>query len=389
MPSSFSPDEVVSSIFKKFEGEWLTPEFIRDESNRLCDALSAAHIGDPGRTAREFQSQGIVQKDKEKATAFQYDSANSDKPFKPMQNLYDSEDFNQETYELLKYLDDLRRQISKEHGLQKVKQILNWKSPLSKQELPPDLFAELSTQKPSQVIFYGVPGSGKSHFIHDKLRDCDKSQILRTVFHPEYTNADFVGQIRPEVDDGGNARYKFHPGPFPRILERAFKNPGEHFYLVIEEINRGNAAAIFGDIFQLFDRDDSGESRYPIWNEDIAQTVFRDAGEPIRHRDHEHFRPKRLLLGQRLLAQVRPGDDSKRNSESRGFRRMRIPLRRNSKAGGGVYRKHKRPLANLLGTHQRKNPPIQPRNSEFRGQANGALVRQKSKRQNFPKDLFK
>lgn len=147
---------------------------------------------------------------------------------------------------------------------------------------PPDLFAEFSAQTPSQVIFYGVPGAGKSHLIDAKLKGCDKGQILRTVFHPEYTNADFVGQIRPEVDEAGNARYKFHPGPFPRILERASKNPGERFYLLIEEINRGNAAAIFGDVFQLFDRDDSGESRYPIWNEDVARAAFGDASRAIR-----------------------------------------------------------------------------------------------------------
>ena len=72
------------------------------------------------------------------------------------------------------------------------------------------------------------------------------------VFHPEYTNAEFIGQILPKVN--GHVTYEFTPGPFTQIIKRAYLNPDEHFYLVIEEINRGNAAAIFGDTFQLLDR---------------------------------------------------------------------------------------------------------------------------------------
>ena len=106
-----------------------------------------------------------------------------------------------------------------------------------------------------QVIYYGVPGCGKSNKIDEVTAGKVENdfQKKRVVFHPDYTNADFEGQILPGVADG-NIRYEFKPGPFTKILKRAYENPEKPFYLVIEEINRGNAAAIFGDIFQLLDR---------------------------------------------------------------------------------------------------------------------------------------
>lgn len=111
---------------------------------------------------------------------------------------------------------------------------------------------------PSQIIYYGVPGCGKSNKIREKLRNVPEKNKVRVVFHPEYTNAEFIGQILPKVN--GHVTYEFTPGPFTQIIKRAYLNPNEHFYLVIEEINRGNAAAIFGDTFQLLDRLKAGET---------------------------------------------------------------------------------------------------------------------------------
>ena len=123
---------------------------------------------------------------------------------------------------------------------------------------------------PAQIIYYGVPGCGKSHKITTMLKDekvkdpafSEENQVVRTTFHPEYTNADFIGQILPEVHENAQGtsvvEYKFKPGPFAKILKMALQNPGKPFYLVIEEINRGNAAAIFGDVFQLLDRKKEG-----------------------------------------------------------------------------------------------------------------------------------
>ena len=110
---------------------------------------------------------------------------------------------------------------------------------------------------PKQIIYYGVPGCGKSNKIREQLKDVPEKNKVRVVFHPEYTNAEFIGQILPKVN--GHVTYEFTPGPFTQIIKRAYLNPNEQFYLVIEEINRGNAAAIFGDTFQLLDRLKAGE----------------------------------------------------------------------------------------------------------------------------------
>ncbi|WP_290731987.1 MULTISPECIES: hypothetical protein [unclassified Fibrobacter] len=130
---------------------------------------------------------------------------------------------------------------------------------------------------PTQIIYYGVPGCGKSHTITTMLKDekvkdptfSEENQVVRTTFHPEYTNADFIGQILPEVHEDSQGKsvveYKFKPGPFAKILKQALHNPSRPFYLVIEEINRGNAAAIFGDVFQLLDRLKNGDtSKEPV-----------------------------------------------------------------------------------------------------------------------------
>ncbi|MDD3402400.1 MAG: AAA family ATPase [Hespellia sp.] len=140
------------------------------------------------------------------------------------------------------------------------------------------------------ILLYGVPGVGKSHEIQEKYCD-DASRMERIVFHPDYTYSDFVGQILPRVEEG-QLKYVFTPGPFTKMLKRAWDNPGKEYYLVIEEINRGNAPAIFGEIFQLLDRktEDShkydpaeyGESEYAISNYDVATVVFGKAEHEIR-----------------------------------------------------------------------------------------------------------
>ena len=113
-------------------------------------------------------------------------------------------------------------------------------------------------------IYYGVPGSGKSYKVDEEFNK-NSYVIERTTFHPEYTNSDFVGQIIPVVKDN-TVEYVFHPGAFTIQLEYALKHKDQKVCLIIEEINRGNSSAIFGDIFQLLDRDKSGRSKYEIFN---------------------------------------------------------------------------------------------------------------------------
>lgn len=114
-------------------------------------------------------------------------------------------------------------------------------------------------------IYYGVPGSGKSHKVDDDFKNGEFVKE-RTTFHPEYTNSDFVGQIIPVVNDNKTVEYIFHPGAFTIQLEYALRHKDKKVCLIIEEINRGNASAIFGDIFQLLDRDSNGRSKYEIYN---------------------------------------------------------------------------------------------------------------------------
>ncbi len=138
------------------------------------------------------------------------------------------------------------------------------------------------------IILYGVPGSGKSYTLQRDYCN-DNSVVEKIVFHPDYSYSDFVGQIMPSVDDSGIVSYKFNPGPFTNILKKAYHNPQTKHVLVIDEINRGNAPAIFGEIFQLLDRlkhdkdgFKKGSSEYAINNMDIANIVHSDKNASIR-----------------------------------------------------------------------------------------------------------
>lgn len=142
------------------------------------------------------------------------------------------------------------------------------------------------------VLLYGVPGSGKSWTIEHEY--CKKdTKVERLVFHPDYTYSDFIGQILPAVDEDGQVTYKFTPGPFTNILRDAYNHPMDEYILIIEEINRGNAPAIFGEVFQLLDRKvedrDADEDEYPvgtseygITNANIASIVYGDTTHKVR-----------------------------------------------------------------------------------------------------------
>lgn len=141
------------------------------------------------------------------------------------------------------------------------------------------------------VLFYGVPGCGKSYSVEQRY----ESQVtnnqckVRVVFHPDYTYSDFVGQLMPVLKEVPNAQgekeeklqYDFVPGPFTRILDVAYANHQEKCLLIIEELNRGNAPAIFGEIFQLLDRNDDGKSKYSIYNRDISMALYDEPNKPI------------------------------------------------------------------------------------------------------------
>ena len=145
------------------------------------------------------------------------------------------------------------------------------------------------------VLIYGLPGVGKSYYI--KQNYCsNEDQIQRVVFHPEYSYSDFVGQVMPRLvkstlPDGTERNivdYVFSEGPFSKIMHKAINDPLNMYYLIIEEINRGDAPAIFGELFQLLDRVDDkslsnyGESEYGVSNFDLGSYLYKDPNVLIK-----------------------------------------------------------------------------------------------------------
>ena len=145
---------------------------------------------------------------------------------------------------------------------------------------------------PLQQIFYGAPGTGKSNTIKRTVDDQGKI-CFRTTFHPDSDYSTFVGCYKPMMKrstitkDGVTTReekivYRFEPQAFTNAYVQAW-NSKEEVYLVIEEINRGNCAQIFGDLFQLLDRK-HGESEYPI-NADTALSDYLQVALADSNRD--------------------------------------------------------------------------------------------------------
>lgn len=155
--------------------------------------------------------------------------------------------------------------------------------------------------QPLQVIYYGAPGTGKSFTIDDMT---DDENSVRTTFHPDSDYASFVGAYKPTMEDVPiSATYQTKEGSYGEYLTKTEKHPGTErkivykyvpqaflkayvaawsnldtpYFLIIEEINRGNCAQIFGDLFQLLDRNNAGSSSYAIHaDEDITQFLSDD-----------------------------------------------------------------------------------------------------------------
>lgn len=173
-----------------------------------------------------------------------------------------------------------------------------------------DTFNDIQVNKPNiktenasrQIIYYGAPGTGKSHRIKKQLEGVSKENIFRTTFHPDSDYSTFVGAYKPtkakkplyglnggltvRLNDGKDdldediITYKFIPQAFLNAYMQAYRKPDENIYLIIEEINRGNCAQIFGDLFQLLDRDENGKSEYTIKADaDLKAYLEEELGE--------------------------------------------------------------------------------------------------------------
>lgn len=177
-----------------------------------------------------------------------------------------------------------------------------------------------------QTIYYGAPGTGKSHEVKiitgeiDGLgKECQCKNVFRTTFHPDTDYATFVGCYKPTMKTveekyravAGKEEdivYEFVPQAFTDAYIYAYKNPAENTFLVIEEINRGNCAQIFGDLFQLLDRNGEGISEYTIKaDKDLAKYLTKELGA-----DSDGIKEGKLRLPANLhiLATMNTSDQS-------------------------------------------------------------------------------
>lgn len=142
-----------------------------------------------------------------------------------------------------------------------------------------------------QIIYYGAPGTGKSHLVNELISEnnLEDSSVFRTTFHPEYTHNDFVGQLLPKVtktEETSTITYEFSKGVFTKALEKAYEDTSKVVFLIIEEMSRGDCASIFGDIFQLLDRETSGVergySKYFISNDILSKDILAIYDDKVR-----------------------------------------------------------------------------------------------------------
>lgn len=176
-----------------------------------------------------------------------------------------------------------------------------------------------------QIIYYGAPGTGKSHEVKkqtgellDNGEERDMPNVFRTTFHPDTDYASFVGCYKPTMKPTSKEEktltgkdeeivYEFVPQTFTDAYIYAYTHSTEQTYLVIEEINRGNCAQIFGDLFQLLDRK-GGVSEYKIKaDKDLANYLVDILGE-----DSEGIKEGKLCLPANLiiLATMNTSDQS-------------------------------------------------------------------------------
>ena len=136
-------------------------------------------------------------------------------------------------------------------------------------------------------IVFGAPGTGKSHRLDSDLKDDEGNNFFkyyeRVTFHPSYSYTNFVGTYKPVKDEKGDGQitYEFVEGPFIRVLRQALSDKDNNYLLIVEEINRANVAAVFGDIFQLLDRDSDNCSTYEVAASEDLRKHLINKGVPI------------------------------------------------------------------------------------------------------------
>ena len=146
-----------------------------------------------------------------------------------------------------------------------------------------------------QKIYYGAPGTGKSYKLKEESENYFYPEnIKRITFHPNYSYSNFVGVYKPKTE-GNKTVFNFVPGPLINILIEAYEKPDENYLLIIEEINRANVSEVFGDFFQLIERDENGRSQYDInVSEDLKDYLEKNKKSSLNP-DELHF-PENLYI---------------------------------------------------------------------------------------------
>lgn len=134
-----------------------------------------------------------------------------------------------------------------------------------------------------QNIYFGAPGTGKSYGVDKLIRNCypdienkNNPFVFKITIYSDYSYYNFIGDIMP-TSKNGEIGYEFKAGIFSQALASAFEYSDKEIFLIVEEMSRGNIASIFGDIFQLLDRDENGVSEYSI-NNDLIIQYFDEKG---------------------------------------------------------------------------------------------------------------
>lgn len=179
-----------------------------------------------------------------------------------------------------------------------------------------DFFAEVKfANLPIQRIYFGTPGGGKSYRVKQFIEARGATErCFRTTFHPDTDYASFVGSYKP-VMDGKEITYQFIPQIFTNAYVAAWNDPQNDYYLVIEEINRGNCAQIFGDLFQLLDRNADGFSEYGIvadadLRKYLETAVDEDGNHILINKQGVHKGELRLPPNLSILATMNTSDQS-------------------------------------------------------------------------------